>query len=379
MRWQLALFGLIGANSLAHSQQSPPLKSNPEPKPLPAAIANAPIAPAINFVRFDPADLALKRVEGRWQLSAGKTFLKDFGPLEREANEALRVVRDLNFTQYGTIAGSTPPFEFWLQDAEGVRGGLVVKNVVPFNNKAIATTQIAGAWVIHDDSQMLYNFGTQKEAAQQALEIIKKFGFNQLGLVGIPNPAMTYLCVDPYAKSTGPKTPDLKAMVGKISEQGLVLPNLGFVGGRIAIEPRKLELIRAQNEWALVHGKDVLARFGNDSIKAREALRLMQDSRVSELCLVGNIGLPIFLSRGQAPHSAGLGFNNARLQPSRMKAQKIGNAWCITNDGNVLVEFGDNREDAELVLKVLLHFQFDQFCPIGDLNHGGFRLFTRSR
>jgi len=36
---------------------------------------------------------------------------------------------------------------------------------------------------------MLYNFGNNQESAEQALGVMKKFGFNQIGVIGIPNPS----------------------------------------------------------------------------------------------------------------------------------------------------------------------------------------------
>src|SRR5262249_22155645 len=163
----------------------------------------------------------------RYQIWAGTQLLKDFGPLEREASEALRLIRNLNFSQYGTIAGATPPFEFWLSDGEGAKGGLVVKNVIPFNNRTLRIEQIVGAWMIRDDRQFLYNFGNAEDAARQALAIMQKYGFNQLGIVGVPKPAMTYLTIDSNARGQQPPAqPSVKEVIGTIASQGLLLPNI---------------------------------------------------------------------------------------------------------------------------------------------------------
>ncbi|MCE9533131.1 MAG: hypothetical protein K8T89_18690 [Planctomycetes bacterium] len=357
-------------------------QSNPqEPKALPPAVNNAPAVSGAALIRFDATHLEIKRVDNRHQLWAGKQFLKDFGPFEREASEALRLVRELGFTQYGTIAGSTPVFEYWLADDAALKGRLAAKNVILFNSKALKVEQITGAWIIRDDRQLLYNFGNQREAALQAHATILKLGFNQLGFVGTPVPVMTYLTTDAYSHpmDISSSQPDSRELIAKVAEQGLVLPEVGYVGSRTPIELRKLDLNRQQSEWVLVHGKDVIARFGPNGAQAREALRMLQDARVTELCLVGKSSFPIFLSNGLAPRGPTLGFNNQRLQPAQMRLQMINKVACITDGARILFEFGDNQSEAELILKVLKHFQFDQFNALGDVTRGGIRFFTKSK
>lgn len=351
------------------------------PAPLPPSISDPQSMSGLSLIRFDVTRLALQSVKGHWQLWADRQLVKDLGPTEREATEVFRLVRDLGFTQYGTIPGAIPPFEFWLADGEGARGGLVVKNVIPFDARSLKAERVTGAWVVHDGKKLLYNFGNQEEAARQALGVMKKYGFNQMGVVGAPRPVMTYLTVDPYghAGPVAPEKSDSREILSKISQQGLTLPKVGFVGGRTPIEFRKLEATKAQGEWVLAHGKDVLARYGHDSSSAREAQRVLQDARVTEVCLVGKTALPVFLSSGQAPRYAALGSSATRIHPGKMKAQAVNNVWCITEGARVHLEFGDNRADAELVLKVLQHFQFDQVVNLGHPAKGGIRFYVKSR
>jgi hypothetical protein len=372
---------LIVLTHVSHLLAQPTSPASPmDPAPLPSSVTGSPLT-GVNLIRFEPADLGLKRINEHYQLWAGKQFIKDLGTREREAMEAGRLVRDLGFTQFGTIPGASPAFEFWLSNDEAAKGGFAAKTIVNFNAKALALQRVGGAWVIRDDKQLLYNFGMQEDAAKQALTIIKKFGFNQFGVVGAPQPALTYLCIDPYPHAAPilQGTPDPKEIVSKIAEQGLMLPSVGYVGPRLPIEYRKLEAVRLQNEWVLTNDKEVMGRFGADPRLARDAQRILQDARITEVCPVGRCGLPIYLCSGQAPRIAGLGFNNVRFQPGQLKALQINNVWCIVEGTRVLFEFGDNRNDAELVLKVIQHFQFDQYLPIGDVNHGGIRFFVRSK
>jgi len=327
------------------------------------------------MTRFESEQLTLKRVDGRWQLSGSGKLLKDFGAHEREAQEAMRLVRDLHFTQYGTVPGSTPAFEFWLNDNEASKGGLAVKNVIPFNARMLTAENVAGAWILRDDRMLLYNFGTQRDACELALGVIRKHGFNQLGLIGLPTPVMTYLTVDAYARAPELKGPPITREIAQaVAQNGLMIPDVGFVGTRQPLDSRRIELVRESDGWMLRHGKDVVAHYGPDLSRAREALRVVQDARINEVVFIGKGNFPIYFSNGNAPRNVGLGFNNVRIQPARMKVQAINGIYCLVEDSKIYFEFGNNQADAELVLKTLQHFQFDQICPVGDL-----RIFVRSK
>lgn len=376
MRATIALLLCCSFVSMTTAQNAQPVSNPPA---LPAAPTIEPIA--LTMIRFDPTLLSVRRSDGRWFLMAGKQMLKDFGPLDREANEALRLVRDLHFTQYGMIAGSTPPFEFWLGDEnEAQNGGFATKNVISFNARTLKVEQTIGAWVVRDDKLVLYNFGNDEAAARLALAVMKKHGFNQLGVIGSPRPVMTYLTVDPYARVGQPEAKsDPREALNTLSQQGLVLPGVGYVGTRVQLENRKLDIVKVQHDWTIVHGRDTLARFGMQETRARDALRLLQDMRVTEMVFVGKGGLPIFLANGKAPRSAVLGFGTARLNPSQMKVQLVNGGHGITEGTRTVMSFGENRADAELVLKVLQHFGFDQVIVVGDPERGGLRLFSRSK
>jgi hypothetical protein len=209
---------------------------------------------------------------------------------------------------------------------------------------------------------------------------MKKYGFNQLGIIGMPRPVMTYLTVDPYVRSPqGESKFDPREAINTLSQQGLILPKFGYVGERLPIESRKLDLVKHQSDWTIVHGKEVLGHFGLQESRARDALRLLQDAHMTELVLVGKSGFPIFLANGKAPRSVVLGFNTIRLNPAQMKIQMVNDSCCITEGIRTVLSFGDNRTDADLVLKVLQHFQFDQVLTVGEPDRGGLRLFTKSK
>jgi hypothetical protein len=121
---------------------------------------------------------------------------------------------------------------------------------------------------------LLYNFSKDEAAAKQAFAIMKKHGFNQLGIVGVPRPVMTYLTVDRFERGNQAEARvDPRETINTLAKQGLVLPNVGYVGGRYPIENRRLELLKQQQDWMIVHNREVLARFGIQESRARDALQ----------------------------------------------------------------------------------------------------------
>jgi hypothetical protein len=400
MRWIFVYATLLGSVSTALAQDkfpNGPMGTRPAPATKgPSAAADSTLPSTARFddaqvvsTRFDDAQVVLKMVDRHWQVWSGKVKVKDFDLHEREANEAIRLIHDMHLSQYSTIPGATPPFEFWLADDAAPKTGLGTKNLIMVNQRNLKAENVTGAWIIHDDRQMLYNFGPRQEAALAALGVLKKFGFNQLGAIGAPTPVMTYLLVDPLAQANGPPGHlELKDIAFKLSQQGLLLPNLGYVGSRVRIEPRRLEALRFQGDWMVVQGKDVVVRFGPNATDARDAMRLLLETHVNEMCLIGKNNFPIFLNNGKAPREAGLGFNSIRLQPSELKLKVLDgvdskgrrrDVVYLAQGEQILFELGDDHADGELVLKVLKHFGFDQLSPVGTPAQGGMRFLSRSK
>jgi hypothetical protein len=405
MRWIFVYAAMLGPTSIGLAQDKFPngpttARPSAAPKEQPSAAADATLP---STVHFDEAQVFLRMVDRHWQVWAGRVFsesgkpaqllIKDFDLHEREANDTIQLIRDLHLSQYGVVPGATPPFEFWLSDDAGPKTTFGTKNLIKFNPQFLKVDNVAGAWIIHDDRQMLFNFCMRQEAAVTALAVMKKYNFNRLGAIGASTPVMTYFLSDPFGESrtrlnAPPGQLEVKDIVFKISQQGLLLPGLGYVGNRVPIEPRRLESIRFQGDWLVVQGKDVVVRFGPNSNDARDAMRLLLDTHVNEMCLIGKKNFPIFLCNGQAPRQAVLGFNSIRLTPSELTLKTLDSVdnkgrrnelFCLAEGEHVLFELSDDRADAELVLKVLKHFRFDQLSLIGNPPQGGMRFLAKTK
>ena len=126
----------------------------------------------------------------------------------------------------------------------------------------------------------LYDFGTDAEAARRAAVVFWKYGFNQLGIVGGPHPAMVYPLADPRQaaldKVAPVPNPSPIGVLQDVTRTSLLFPGNVYGGPKSSLDVTKLEVVR-RGEWLLVHGDDVLGRFGSVEFAARGAMKALQD------------------------------------------------------------------------------------------------------
>ena len=186
-------------------------------------------------------------------------MLRDFGAgdtSEANARDAARVYRDIRPTEWATIGSPRPVVEYGLVNgrppmAPGVPGGksdergsistvgggsgpLVsgagAKAIIPIDLKTVRVEAIRGVWCLRDDANIHFNFGPNKADADQAQAVIRRYGFNRVGVVGSPKPVMNYLfaSTDNAPRPTRDRSPRI-ALEAQINELGRVgIP----VGGR---------------------------------------------------------------------------------------------------------------------------------------------------
>ncbi|MBN2516571.1 MAG: histidine phosphatase family protein [Deltaproteobacteria bacterium] len=70
--------------------------------------------------------------------------------------------------------------------------GSLKEDCVSFNPDKVQIKLINKSWKIIEGSHWIMDFGLKSNEAAQALQIIKKYGYNQICFVGRPKPSMTY-------------------------------------------------------------------------------------------------------------------------------------------------------------------------------------------
>jgi hypothetical protein len=322
----------------------------------------------------------LKRERNQWQLWAGTQLLKDFGTAENQAYEALQVFRDLRVNARGSVGGV---FEYYLTDGQAPSAITRHRQVLSFEPASLRVEQFNGQWVLRDARLILYNFGPSRAEALQALAVCKQYGFNQLGYVGHPTPAIKYLLRDQnHTLAAGPEPvvpASARMKVAETPRPRLLLPDVGDVGDRLPLDTRRMDLRREGSGWVLYAGKQPVGRFGPAERAGRATAEALERFRVTELCRVGDSGFGFFLSNGRAPQGGTVGLSTKLLRVEKLAVQSVNGVWAVCEGTRPVLLFGDRPDDARIALAAIMHFKFDEVVTVGGGHLGNVHLFVKSR
>jgi hypothetical protein len=387
---------------------------------------------------FDPYGVEVVWSESRWRLTVGGRALKDFGRHEAEVRQAQRLIRDLRLTEYGTVGAPAPVMEYWLSDGQAPQGRVPGLRTLPIDQASLRVERAQGQWCVRDHRLVLFNFGPRGDEARQALAVLRKYGFTQVGVVGQLSPSMYLFLADPTGRVARPaevanarvapatkpaaahpgddaaklqarfpaaegfvapavrplhapdRLPDGRAAFGtpgndlRVAGHGAANgPWHGAAGAspdRVPFDWRRADVRKDADGWKVVAGDVVLADFGPSEADARTALAVVRYYRPTEQVHVGHpAAFTYYLVNGQAPRGAMLGVPHAPFQPDALEVRAAGGGWAVCAGGQPLVDCGPRREDADDFLVALRRHRFDRLLRVGGEGAGGLTLLARSR
>ena len=255
------------------------------------------------------------------------------------------------------------------------------RHALPVDLKTLRPEPVRGAWVVRDGANILLNFGPNRADAEQAAAVAKRYGFNRVGYVGSPAPSSAYFFTGPTVDAK-PAANDAFAALAAASQEasltrtGVDVPGLGYVGERVAIDPRRAEVRKDRGEWVLASGPDVLARFGYSELTARDALRVVQDGRFTDFCRVG--GLTFFLAGGQPPTRVPFAAQGTHFDPAHLQVRELTGAWGVYEANGRRVLLAASKDEAELQLRVVRGYHFDQVCQVGTSPKASLRFLAKT-
>jgi hypothetical protein len=360
-------------------------------------VAELPLPYPEQKLEVSARDIQVRKVYGGWEVWAGHKQLRSFGDNETVARDVARVVRDLRPTEWITIGGPKPVIEYGLTNgrpavagvaptgdgkpAAGTQtdevthasgfgpgiAGVGPKFVQSIDLRTARAEAIRGAWCIHDDDNILCNFGPDRASAEQAIAVIRKYGFNRVGMVGTQNqPAMRYLYVSlepdqPKALNGGAS---LNPQIEALTRTGIPVPGSGYVGEMVKIDPRKVEAQKLGAEWVVASGSEILGHFGPTEWAAREAARTVRDAHFTEFCKLGGTSdLTFFLHDGKPPARAPLSAQGRAFDPASLKAQQINGKWSVS-EGNRFLFAVSGQPEGDTVVRVLKAYGFNQLAHV---------------
>jgi hypothetical protein len=356
--------------SLPPSIQPTPAQQPTEPQgPFPQPNPSVTLPHREDLRKIDHVTVTVRRQNDSWQLWAGRSLMRDFGQNRAAAEEALRAVRELRPTEWATIGAARPVVDYALTNGEPAKWPPHPRWSVPVDLMTVRAGGVRGAWVVQDDNNILLNFGTDKAGAEQAAAVARRYGFNRVGMVGFPTPAMAYFYAAPVLAQQN-QGPDPTASLARAAQEdqltrtGVAVPGVGFVGERLVIDPRKVEVRKDRGEFVLAHGPDVLANFGHSEWAARDALKVVKDCRFTEFCTVGP-GATFFLVNGAAPTRVPFSVQGTTFDPQQLKARPVSGRWGVFEAGGRMIFPAATKEEAEQLIRVVQAYQFDQLCRVG--------------
>jgi hypothetical protein len=330
------------------------------------------------LVKLDYRSAELRQVNGRWIMYSGAVPLKDLGTAENEAREALRIVRDLRFTQHGTIGTNQPIIEYWLTDGRAPQGLTHSLRLMAFHPDRLRVDEVQGQWCLCDGGQVMFGFGPHAEDARQTLAVLQHYGFNRVGYVGVPTPVMMYFLNsdDPESMQRPSTTPP--PAPAKPLPLALLLPSYQLhvpdqaqtdaeqAKTRLRFDWQQAEISPEGREWKLTASGRSLASFASQQ-EALDALHVVQFYRFTEQCRAGQsaAACTYYLVNGEAPHGLMLGLRNIPFQPESLAVRQQGNVWVVSDRGQAVICAGNSYEEASQALEAIRRYQFDHACLLG--------------
>jgi hypothetical protein len=356
---------------------TPPGQTQPgEPGLLPATVTPEVALPQKEIIaRIDANALSVRRVSERWTVTNGSSTVRDFGTARDDADEFVRVVRELRPTEWGSVGTARVVVEYALTNGTAAVPSFSPKTSVTIDTATLRTEQVRGVHVVRDDQNILLNFGSAKEDAAQAVAVIRKYKFNRLGQVGPAGSGVTFLFMQelPATNKAQAAKPQLNAAYAqlaaameesKLTRTGIEVGNAA-VGEKVAIDAKAVELKRDKADWKLMHGTDVLANFGPSEWTGRDALKLVQDMRFTEFCRF-NADVTFFLKDGVAPTRVPFAAQASRFDRDSLKVKSGSAGKYALYEGNGRQVFAcDTEKEAEQLLKVIQQYGFDTTCQVG--------------
>lgn len=139
---------------------------------------------------FDLDKLELKAESGRYLLTDGRSRMKVF-PNRNEARQALRTIKHYRMNQHCFVGRPNPSMEFWIANGQAPTGSMAGEDCIGFDPARLKLQQEGSQWLMTDGRSRMRVFPNRNEA-EQALAIIRKYGFTQTCYIGRPDPSMTY-------------------------------------------------------------------------------------------------------------------------------------------------------------------------------------------
>ncbi len=373
----------LGRNDRDAQPSFPPLSGLTKPvKP-----ASAPSPDEVR--RFDPQRSETQLVDGRWWLIAGDVWLKDFGPNESDARKALLLIRSLGLNELAVVGKPQAVFEYFLIDGKPpmpVAGGLELTH---FNPDKLGLKPHLDGWVIVEGQRPLFRFA-ERDQAERSLALIRQHRFDRVGYFGRSQRTLSVFFSSFEGQTRPPpvsierpklERPTKPVTSGSLKPESPAESRKPVAESRMAFDYRQLQVRKVDGEWRVMLGTHAFKSFGDRERDAREALKVIQFYRFTELYSLETEDpkhrFEYFLSQGRAPQGRMFGQETSQFNLNNLSLRQIDRTWWIVNAEQQLFSFA-NEAAAKQALDAIKKNRFDQVCYVGG-KETGLMYFVRTR
>lgn len=144
-------------------------------------------------VSFNPQTATVSRVGASWKIVDGSHWMFDFAANQAEANRSLAIIKRYQMNRSCFVGRPNPPFQYMAVGNQAPQGAMPGEDCLAFNPANTTVSNVGGRWKIVDGSHWMFDFAANQAQANQALQIIKQYGFAFSCFVGRPDPSFQYL------------------------------------------------------------------------------------------------------------------------------------------------------------------------------------------
>jgi hypothetical protein len=125
---------------------------------------------------------------GHEKIVDGGLWLLDFGSRADLADQALHTIKHYRFTELCNV----DVMQFFLSEGKSPIGPMSGEDAIYFDNSKIKAEKINGNWKITEGDHWMLDFAQDEQAAQDAANIIRYYGFAYECFIGRPHAPMMY-------------------------------------------------------------------------------------------------------------------------------------------------------------------------------------------
>jgi len=156
----------------------------------------------------------------------------------------------------------------------------------------------------------------------------------------------------------------------------VTLPQKEVIG---RIDPNSMSVRRVNDRWAVVNGLTTVREFGANRDAAEEFVKVLRELRPTDWGTVGTARVVVEygLTSGVASVPAFSPKTCVTIDPVSLRTELVRGVNVVRDDQNILLNFGQAREDAEQAIAVIRKYKFNRIGQIGQAGSGATFLFAQ--